>query len=103
MNWANISYQDKLTAIKEILEDISYDDITFAWFKAILTVEPTPSEKYLDSCYNVIRNLINISTTEQSVEWQKFHDTLVQREKSIHEKEMHDKEQDHTDDILQWL
>ncbi len=103
MNWSKISYDDKLIAIKDILEDISYDDMTFAWFRAIITVEPKPSEKYLDSCYNVISNLIKITTIEHTQASEKLHDRLVQREKWLHDKEAVEKQNDHTDDILQSL
>lgn len=30
MDWSKISYDEKLIAIKDILEEIAYDDITFA-------------------------------------------------------------------------
>ena len=103
MDWWKISYDDKLVAIKDILEDISYDDMTFAWFRAIITVEPKPSEKYLDSCYAVINNLIKISTVEQNIASQKLHDRLVEREKWLHDKEAQEKQDDNTEDILQSL
>lgn len=103
MDWSKISYDEKLIAIKDILEEIAYDDITFAWFKAIITVEPKPSEKYLDSCYDVISNMIKISTIEHNQASQKLHDRLVEREKWLHNKEAQEKQVDNTDDILQTL
>ena len=92
-----------MAAIKDILEDIAYDDMTFAWFKAIISVEPQPSEKYLDSCYSVISNLIKITTIEHTVASQIMHDKLVKREKWLHDKEENEKKNDNSDDILQSL
>jgi hypothetical protein len=103
MDWWKISYNEKLLAIKDILEDISCDDMTFAWFKTILTVEPKPSEKYLDGCYSVISNLIKISTAEHNLASHKLHERLVEREKWLHTKEAKEKQNDNTEDILQSL
>lgn len=103
MNWSKITYEKKLAAITDILNDIADVDATFGWFKAILSVEPQPSVKYLDSCYNVISNLIKINTTNHSKESQVLHDRLVQWEKSLHDKEQDEKENEQTDDILQSL
>ena len=105
MDWWKISYEDKLAAIKDILDDISYDDITFAWYRAILTVEPKPSEKYLDSCYTVISNLIKIWAEEQSKESQLLYDKLVKWESALHKQETQEKNTDNeqADTLLQWL
>lgn len=52
-------------------------------------------------CYNVIMQIIKLSTNMHSQQSHALHDKLVAREHKLHAQEVQEQKNEHVDDILQ--